>query len=393
MKTRLRHLRRDERGMSIVFVGLGFMAFMAGSVLAIDVGMLMTARTQAQTSADAGALSGATGLAFKSFTNHSSTGPAVTGAIGAAQANLIMGQAPSITPTDVTFPYDATTASYDQVQVTVYRTVARGNPFATLIAGLFGTPTAEVTATATAAAMPANEMRCVLPFTIPDKWIENQTGPWDPSDTFDIAAAQGNHLNAGPPLANPDVYIAPGPGVTDATGYSPTNDIGIYMTLKPGSQSTVTPSFYNPWDIAGVTGASAYSSNIGGCNPTMTQPGENMSPEPGNMVGPTNQGVADLIALDPSATWDAVCNCVKNSAYSVSPRLRAIPLYNPYLYAQDQHSGKSQPTLQVVNYLGFFIDGAQAGQVTGYIAPLLGDYKKGGPIMTGGFARAVVLVQ
>src|SRR5262249_51711368 len=210
-------------------------------------------------------LSGATALAFNNFTDHSPSGPAVTSAINAAVANLVMEQAPSVTSADVTFPLDATTNAYDQVQVNVYRTAARSNPLTTLIAYLFGTSTADVQATATAVAMPANEMSCVLPFTIPDKWIEhvgsngNPDGPWNPSDTFDIAPSQGNQPNAGAPFANPDVYIAPGPGVTDATGYSPTSDIGLYLTLKPSSQNTVTPSFYNPWDIGGVTGANAFS--------------------------------------------------------------------------------------------------------------------------------------
>jgi Flp pilus assembly protein TadG len=57
---RLRRVRRDERGFSLVTVGFGFMGLFAASMLAIDVGMLMTARTQAQTAADAGALAGAT---------------------------------------------------------------------------------------------------------------------------------------------------------------------------------------------------------------------------------------------------------------------------------------------------------------------------------------------
>ena len=48
--------------MSYVFIGLGMMAFLSASMLAIDVGMLMTARNQAQNSADAGALAGATAL-------------------------------------------------------------------------------------------------------------------------------------------------------------------------------------------------------------------------------------------------------------------------------------------------------------------------------------------
>src|SRR5215467_6126294 len=134
MNSRLRHLRHDERGMSFVFVGLGFMAFLAATILAVDVGMLLTARTQAQTSADSGALSGATALAYNSFTDHSATGPAVTSAINAAVANQVMGQGPSVTPADVTFPLDATTNAYDLVQVSVFRTAARNNPFSTLIA-------------------------------------------------------------------------------------------------------------------------------------------------------------------------------------------------------------------------------------------------------------------
>ena len=63
--TRLRRLRDDESGMSYVFIGVGMMAFLSASMLAIDVGMLMTSRNQAQNSADSAALAGAIlGFAF-----------------------------------------------------------------------------------------------------------------------------------------------------------------------------------------------------------------------------------------------------------------------------------------------------------------------------------------
>ena len=62
MRNQMRRLRRDERGMTFVFIGLGFMAFMAATTLAIDVGMFMTSKSQAQNAADAGALSGAIAL-------------------------------------------------------------------------------------------------------------------------------------------------------------------------------------------------------------------------------------------------------------------------------------------------------------------------------------------
>src|SRR5207302_10876098 len=74
---RLKHLARDERGMSFVFVGVGFFAFLSATTLAIDVGMFMTARSQAQNAADAGALAGATALVFNSYTDHSAGGPVV----------------------------------------------------------------------------------------------------------------------------------------------------------------------------------------------------------------------------------------------------------------------------------------------------------------------------
>ena len=74
MLKRLRNLCFDERGMSFVFVGIGLMTFMAATTLAVDVGMFMTARTQAQTSADAGALAGATALVFNNWDDRTSSG-------------------------------------------------------------------------------------------------------------------------------------------------------------------------------------------------------------------------------------------------------------------------------------------------------------------------------
>src|SRR6478672_993406 len=106
MLTRLRHLRRDERGMSMVYVGMGFMAFLSATTLAVDVGMFMTARTQAQTSADAGALAGATALVFNNWSDRTSSGPAVQSSISASQQNNVMSGVVSVLPSDVTFPND-----------------------------------------------------------------------------------------------------------------------------------------------------------------------------------------------------------------------------------------------------------------------------------------------
>src|SRR3954451_7739952 len=121
MWKRLSNLRRDERGMSFVFIGLGFMAFVAATTLAVDVGMFMTARSQAQNAADSGAMAGAIALYYNDYNNRTSTGPAVTSAISAAQANLMMGAAPSVLPADVTFP-NGPAGIPNRVAVQVFRT-------------------------------------------------------------------------------------------------------------------------------------------------------------------------------------------------------------------------------------------------------------------------------
>src|SRR5437763_10105984 len=163
MGNRFRRLQRDERGMTFVFVGLGFMAFMAATTLAIDVGMFMTARSQAQNAADGGAMAGAVALYYNNFTDRSATGPAVKSAISAATSNVVIGVAPSVLSGDVTFPLDPA-GKPTRVKVDVFRTTARGNAIPTLVGPIFGVPFASIGATATAEASPANAETCVKPF-------------------------------------------------------------------------------------------------------------------------------------------------------------------------------------------------------------------------------------
>src|SRR4026207_2367650 len=130
---RIERVRRDESGMTYVFVGLSMMAFMSASMLAIDVGMLMTARSQAQNSADAGALAGAIALVRDDWDNRTPTGPAVTNATAAATANTALRGNVSVGPADVEFPNDPVTGDPNRVKVTVYRNAAHGNPLSTMI--------------------------------------------------------------------------------------------------------------------------------------------------------------------------------------------------------------------------------------------------------------------
>ena len=382
--TRRYHVRRDERGFAFVFVGLGFIAFLAATTLAIDVGMFMTARTQAQTSADAGALAGAVALVVNDFNNRTASGPAVQSGINGALANHVIGSPVSVLPGDVTFPNDPA-GQPTRVKVDVFRTAARANAVPTLMGVLFGVRTVDITASATAETTPANAETCVMPWTIPDKWIDKQSPPWDPNDTFTMYDKKGNLV------PNPDIYIPA--DQPDYTGYNPVTDRGLELTLKAGNDTKISPSFYNPWDLPGSTGASDYETNVATCNPDKVDIGHLMTTEPGDMVGPTAQGTAARIAKDPGAKWSTDCNCVVGSAFGVSPRVVIVPLYDPQYFAQGAASGKNV-NLKVANYLGFFVEEMQGTNVVGRITPVGGILDPNGPpAPANSFAKVIRLVQ
>ena len=375
---RLRHLRDDERGMSLIFIGTGFMAFFAATTLAIDVGMLMTARAQAQNAADAGALAGAIALALDSFDDRSASGPVVQSAMNAAIENVVLGTDVAVEPADVTFPL-APNGEANRVRVAVYRTQARSNPLPTFISAVFGLDVVDIAAAATAEAAPANAMTCVRPFTIPDRWIENNIPPNDTFDRYD---------NQGDVIPNADVY-------TGANSYDPEADKGTLLVLRAGTGNNVAPTFYYSWSMPGDNGeigADFYEQNIRECNTTVVDTGFLMTQEPGNMVGPTTQGIDDLIAQDPSAYWDDDEAKVK-SPLGRSPRIFPIPLYDPDFFQKGKMTGRNA-TLMVANWIGFFVEGRSGNEVYGRITPILGIIDPdAGPAPDGAFPRAIRLVE
>jgi hypothetical protein len=385
---RITHLYRDERGMSFVYVGVGFMGFLAASTLAIDVGMFMTARSQAQTAADAGALSGAVALVNNSFSDRSPGGPAVQSAMNTAKANPVIGVAPTVFTSDVTFPVGPT-GEANRVRVDVFRTTshdpAGSNAVPTLMGALFGVRTVDISATATAEAAPANAMTCVKPFMIPDKWREMQTGPWDPGDSFD---KYDNHNN---PLPNPDIYRDA--NQSDYTGYTTDRDKGMQLVLRAGTGDQINPSFYYSWKMPGDTGGDFYRDNIANCNQTLMHWGDKIIQEPGDKSGPTIQGIQDLIAKDPGAYWDTDCGCVKGSNYSTSPRVFPIPMYDPDYYAEGKKNGRVAD-FKIANFLGFFVVKTQGNAIYGRVTRITGVVDRtAGEAPVNAFPRAIRLVQ
>ena len=351
----------NETGMSMVLVSIGFMAFFAATTLAIDVGMFMAARTQAQNSADAAALAGATALVYDDWNDRSPTSPAVQSAINTGIANKVMHDDPSILTDDVTFPLDEFGRA-NLVKVTVFRTVNRNNPVPTLIGPIFGMDNIDIQATATAQAAPASGMTCVKPFIIPDKWTENQDAEWLPTSTFDRYDNKGNLL------PNADTYTKRGYGEADR---------GMRLVLRAAHGNNINPSMYYSWKMPDDVGGDFYRENIANCNNSVIPLGYKANQEPGAMEGPTLQGLQELIDKDPNAYWD---DSKKDyvSDQRPSPRVFPIPLYNPDVYQGGKETGRDAD-LVVSNWLGFFLVEVNGSEVYGRIFPIAGITADNGP--------------
>ena len=120
--------------------------------------------------------------------------------------------------------------------------------------------------------------------------------------------------------------------------------------------------------------------------------GDWVTVEPGNMIGPTKQGVQALVDQDPGAYWDTAQNSVLGAAYTPSPRIVPVPIFDPFVFETGKQTGRID--IQIANIVGFFIEGMQGNDVVGRIVPMTGLLRGtgGGPGPEGSFLRAIRLV-
>lgn len=169
---------RDEKGAAIVLVALSMVALLSAVALAVDVGMLVTARTEDQRAADSGAIAGAQILAIAPADSLGAAQPAVTW----ASRNDIRNVLADVRPEDV-----SVYLALSRVYVDVRRISERNNAVGTYFARIFGANTVNITAHAAAEAAPAGGTEgpaCLLPIMLPDRWSEDGLTPglWPTSD-------------------------------------------------------------------------------------------------------------------------------------------------------------------------------------------------------------------
>lgn len=357
----------NSRGSIIISAAVALVAMFAFSALIIDGAMMMTTKNQLQAAADAAALAGASGLV-----SGGNQGLATNRAIAIASNNLAeldIKRPVVITAADVTFP----TAT--SIRVQTHRTQGTGDALVAYFLRVLD-PTnvnlTDVTAHAVAEVYDVCESQCVKPWAIPDRW-----GDTNGNNRFD----------------NGEPYDPIG------TGYQAPGDVGQTIVLKVGNpQQAIAPGQFFPVDLpplncgCGVnpqTGGDEYRWNIGNCNPYQVGVGDQLQVEPGNMVGPTKQGVQELYDQDPGAYWESSTQSIAGSAFGKSPRIILVPFFDP---TTPPISGRNYVSVTKVG--AFFIEGVQGnGDVTGRFIKATVDGPKCTVQNPGTFLKGLALVE
>ena len=84
----------------------------------------------------------------------------------------------------------------------------------------------------------------------------------------------------------------------------------LYLNLKAGNPAdAINPGHFYPITLVdGETGGAVYRSNIEDCNPAQITMPTTLDVEPGNMIGPTAQGMITVYNQDPDAIWSNTYN-------------------------------------------------------------------------------------
>jgi hypothetical protein len=247
-----------------------------------------------------------------------------------ANQNKVLSTPVAINLGDVTFD-----VNLKRCRVCVPRTQARGNPVPTYFARIWRN-SVDVSACATGEVDTGGGTSCIKPWALPDAFDDaNRNGQYDP----------GEYYQKGVTSYGTD-YRANG------------HDVGTRLTVKQGRpQDAIAPGQYYPVDLpipdSPLVGSDRYRSNIATCNPSTVSITDMLMTETGRMAGPTKQGVEELIAQDPGASWDSSTNEIVGSNYGAtgSPRIIRVPFFDP---RNPPSPGKQ--SIEVTNIASLFLE-------------------------------------
>ena len=198
--------------MAFVLVAISMLAVVSSAAIAIDIGLLLTARAESQRAAEAAALAGAGWLLQEPADEPGARASAKEYGL----LNTVRGQGVVVLDEDIDVILDSS-----KVRVRVNNVRARGTAINTFFARAFGVRDVNVRTLAAAWAAPVTgidetraDTKCLLPIALPDKWVDaNGNGTYDLGENYS----------------------------PDGTSYG-TRDVGNVIAVKvSGSQNTGGP--------------------------------------------------------------------------------------------------------------------------------------------------------
>lgn len=407
----------NERGATIVLVAVSLAALLGMGALAVDLGMLIKARSDAQRNADAAALAGAS--AFQNAKPQDAVYDAKDRAFEYITRNPIGKTFLGVTPHDTTINGSRYIFEHPNAVVVVLpdsekvRVIVRRPGIGTFFGRILGSDVATVSAKAAAVAATAGAGKCVKPFAMPDIWHETTEDEdknlnripeplGSPPERWEYHATAGSQ---GGKSWNADHYRPYNDHRTDRTGdetgwgtsfrnnsYDENgnryfDDFGRLLIMKPNNPSQApAPGFFQAWVMPGSgNGAAEYRENIVTCHEAevvlereyaVDETVQTNDNEPGNMLGPTYQGIDSLMAMDSLACWHefddpehsgfktgkvmkratsgGACN-VEYPGWESSPRVILTPLFDPELI------GTGRTALTFNNLGMWFLEGRGNG--------------------------------
>ena len=214
---------------------------------------------------------------------------------------------------------------------------------------------------ATLRATDSQEVPCVKPWSIPDRWDDLTLVPgypqWQNNGTYDQEGFRDLNENGvwefGEPFddRNTDGVYNQERYHPFETGYTGIEDHGRPLRLKMRSDPESGTVHLYALDLSGggPTGAAAYRWNIANC---YSGDGSHSTFAAGRMVGPTVLGAEELLGRDPAAYWDEGCQCVANSAVPISPRTGLLLIHDPRTSPEP-----GRRVLRVNKVIGIFLEG------------------------------------
>jgi hypothetical protein len=355
--------RRDERGVTLLFMAIAVFLTLGMAAMAIDYGMIKTQETEAQRAMDSAALAGASAF-MESGTNAVHTGNAIARAKDFATKNKVGGQAVTVGEID-SVPVDVTK---ERVDVYWHR-----NGIRTWFANTFGISTMGIASHAAAvAAVGGVETSCLKPFLIPDIWQETNIAAQDKNSSRAIDGSPLEVWSYEPPgSGGSDRYLKYDPNArTDSlalqTGYGSAwrsnlttypSDKGLPMTLKP--QLGNDPNRHGNWYYL-LDGPEPNTEQqiAGGC--ITAGIGDTPTFKPGGTTGGVKNGVKDLVKLDPGATWNDATHTITGSSYpgETSPRVIIVGLFDPIFIKGANKNNKPDAGVVFNNFAKIFLQPA-----------------------------------